>query len=60
MSKSYMDGMACYGRLKDEGEAVALTPSEFADVYRKGRPYRRPERTLGQEMLYRSKRQFLC
>ncbi len=34
--KSYQDGMAYYGQLKKEGQAVDLTMSEFADVYRAG------------------------
>jgi hypothetical protein len=55
--KSYEDGMAYYGRLKKEGKAIDLTMSEFADAYREGRPYARPEMTLWKDILYGSKRQ---
>jgi hypothetical protein len=55
--KSYEDGMAYYGRLKQKGQAQDLTMSEFADVYRQGRPYTRPECTLWKDILYGSKRQ---
>jgi len=30
----------------EEGKAVDLTMSEFADVYRENRPYAQPEMTL--------------
>ncbi len=55
--KSYEDGMAYYGRLKKEGKAVDLTMSEFADAYREGRPYARPEVSLWKDILYGSNRQ---
>ncbi len=55
--KSYEDGMAYYGQLKREGKAVDVTMSEFADAYRTGRPYARPECTLWKDILYGSKRQ---
>jgi hypothetical protein len=55
--KSYQDGMAYYGQLKKEGKAQDLTMSEFADVYRRDRPYTRPECTLWRDILYGSKRQ---
>jgi hypothetical protein len=55
--KSYQDGMAYYGELKRTGKAVDLTMSEFADVYRKDRPYTRPECTLWDDILYGSRRQ---
>lgn len=55
--KSYEDGMAYYGRLKKEGKAVDLTMSEFADVYRSGRSYSRPEVSLWKDILYGSNRQ---
>lgn len=55
--KSYQDGMAYYGELKRQGKAVDLTMSEFADVYRQGRPYTRPECTLWRDILYGSNRQ---
>ncbi len=55
--KSYKDGMAYYGELKKQGKLQDLTMSEFAEVYRKGRPYARPECTLWKDILYGSKRQ---
>ena len=55
--KSYQDGMAYYGELKKQGKLQDLTMSEFADVYRKNRPYTRPECTLWKDILYGSKRQ---
>ncbi|MGB7536912.1 MAG: hypothetical protein WBM17_00090 [Anaerolineales bacterium] len=55
--KSYRDGMAYYGQLKKEGKARDVTLSEFADHYRKDRPYTRPECTLWKDILYGSKRQ---
>lgn len=55
--KSYQDGMAYYGELKRRGELEDLTMSEFADVYRQGRPYTRPECTLWKDILYGSRRQ---
>jgi hypothetical protein len=55
--KSYKDGMAYYGQLKKEGKARDVTLSEFADLYRRDRPYTRPENTLWKDILYGSKRQ---
>jgi len=55
--KSYKDGMAYYGQLKKEGKAKDVTMSEFADIFRKDRPYTRPECTLWKDILYGSKRQ---
>jgi hypothetical protein len=49
--------MAYYGQLKKEGKALDVTMSEFADLYRRGRPYARPENTLWQDILYGSRRQ---
>ena len=54
---SYRDGMAYYGQLKQEGKAKDVTMSEFADIFRKDRPYTRPECTLWRDILYGSKRQ---
>ena len=56
--KSYREGMAYYGQLKKEGEAIDVTMSEFADIYRQNRPYTRPECTLWKDILYGSRRQF--
>jgi hypothetical protein len=55
--KSYQDGMAYYGQLKKEGKARDVTMSEFADLYRRDRPYTRPENTLWKDILYGSRRQ---
>jgi hypothetical protein len=55
--KSYRDGMAYYGGLKKAGQVMDVTMSEFADIYRKNRPYSRPECTLWKDILYGSKRQ---
>jgi hypothetical protein len=55
--KSYQDGMRYYGQLKSEGLAEDVTLSEFADIYRKERPYTRPECTLWKDILYGSERQ---
>jgi hypothetical protein len=55
--KSYRDGMAYYGELKQLGQAVDVTLSEFADRYREDRPYARPECTLWKDVLYGSQRQ---
>jgi len=57
--KSYKEGMAYYGQLKKEGKAQDVTMSEFADIYRQGRPYTRPECTLWKDILYGSKRSIL-
>ncbi|MBA7647273.1 hypothetical protein ES703_55045 [subsurface metagenome] len=55
--KSYKEGMAYYGELKKKGKARDVTMSEFADIYRKNRPYAHPECTLWKDILYGSKRQ---
>lgn len=55
--KSYQDGMAYYGQLKMQGRARDVTMSEFADIFRQGRPYTRPECALWQDILYGSQRQ---
>lgn len=55
--KSYQDGLAYYGELKKQGLLQDLTLSEFADVYRRGRPYTRPECALWRDILYGSRRQ---
>ncbi len=55
--KSYKDGMAYYGELKQQGVLQDLTMSEFADAYRQNRPYTRPECTLWKDILYGSQRQ---
>lgn len=55
--RSYQEGMAYYGQLKKAGQAQDVTMSEFADLYRRGRPYNRPENTLWKDILYGSQRQ---
>ncbi|MFH1523436.1 MAG: hypothetical protein ABIF04_00555 [Chloroflexota bacterium] len=55
--KSYQDGIAYYGQLKKDGKAKDVTMSEFADIFRKDRPYTQPECTLWKDILYGSKRQ---
>lgn len=55
--KAYKDGMAYYGQLKKEGKAQDVTMSEFADIYRRDRPYTRPECALWKDILYGSRRQ---
>jgi hypothetical protein len=55
--KSYQDGMAYYGQLKQEGKAQDLTMSEFADRFRQEWSYVRPQCTLWKDILYGSKRQ---
>lgn len=55
--KAYRDGMAYYGQLKREGKAQDVTMSEFADIYRRDRPYTRPECALWKDILYGSRRQ---
>lgn len=55
--KSYTDGMAYYGELKQQGNLRDLTMTEFAEVYRQDRPYARPECTLWRDILYGSQRQ---
>ena len=55
--KSYKDGMAYYGELKKQGKLIDLTMTEFAEVYRRGRPYTQAECTLWKDILYGSKRQ---
>jgi hypothetical protein len=55
--KVYKDGMAYYGQLKKDGLAQDVTMSEFADLYRRDRPYTRPECTLWKDILYGSRRQ---
>ncbi len=55
--KSYQEGMAYYGELKRQGLLQDLTMSEFADAYRRDRPYARPECALWRDILYGSQRQ---
>lgn len=56
--KSYEDGMAYYGKLKEEGKAKDLTMSELADYYRATHTYSRPECALWKDILYGSEKQY--
>ncbi len=55
--KSYKEGIAYYGHLKREGKARDVTLTEFADIFRRDRPYLRPECTFWKDILYGSRRQ---
>lgn len=50
--KSYEDGMAYYGKLKNEGHLVDMTMAEFADFYREKKHYGEPEVALWKDILY--------
>ena len=61
--KSYTDGCAYYGKLKEEGKLIDMTMSEFADYYRKKKGvtgekrYTEPECALWRDILYGSDKQ---
>ena len=55
--KSYEDGCAYYGKLKEEGKLVDMTMSEFADYYREKKHYTEPECALWKDILYGSDKQ---
>ncbi|MCC8066194.1 MAG: hypothetical protein LIO94_03710, partial [Clostridiales bacterium] len=55
--KSYEDGCAYYGKLKNEGQLIDMTMSEFADYYRQKKTYTEPECALWRDILYGSKKQ---
>ncbi len=55
--KSYRAGMEYYAKLKREGKLTDMTMSEFADYYRSGRSYTRPECALWKDILYGSEKQ---
>ncbi len=55
--KSYEDGCAYYGKLKQEGQLLDLTMAEFADYYRAHKHYTEPECALWRDILYGSKKQ---
>jgi len=55
--KSYKEGMEYYGQLKNKGEAIIVTMSEFADIYRQYHHYTQPECALWRDILYGSRRQ---
>lgn len=55
--KSYDDGMAYYGKLKEEGKLKDMTMAEFADYYRQKKSYTEPECALWRDILYGSDKQ---
>ncbi len=57
LKKSYEDGMAYYGRLKNEGKLTDMTMAEFADYYREKKTYTEPECALWKDILYGSEKQ---
>lgn len=57
LEKSYEDGIAYYASLKERGELVDMTMSEFADHYRATHTYNQPECALWKDILYGSKKQ---
>lgn len=59
LAKSYLDGVAYYGKLKKEGKLCDMTMSEFADFYRDNHPnYNRGECALWKDILYGSDKQY--
>ena len=59
LAKSYEDGMKYYGLLKERGELVDMTMSEFADFYRERHPnYKTAECALWKDILYGSNKQY--
>lgn len=57
LRKSYDDGMAYYGKLKEEGRLTDMTMAEFADYYRSKKTYTEPECALWRDILYGSDKQ---
>ena len=57
LKKSYDDGMAYYGKLKEEGRLTDMTMAEFADYYRSKKTYTEPECALWRDILYGSDKQ---
>ena len=59
LAQSYQDGMKYYGLLKQKGELIDMTMSEFADFYRECHPnYNRGECALWKDILYGSNKQY--
>ena len=59
LAKSYDDGMKYYGKLKEKGELIDMTMSEFASFYRTTHPdYKRAECALWKDILYGSNKQY--
>ncbi|MCR5488289.1 MAG: hypothetical protein K6F35_12330 [Lachnospiraceae bacterium] len=59
LKKSYEDGMAYYGKLKQEGKLLDMTMAEFADYYRQKKHYTEPEVALWRDILYGSDKQYV-
>lgn len=57
LKKSYEDGMAYYGKLKEDGLLQDMTMAEFADHYRAKKSYTEPECALWRDILYGSDKQ---
>lgn len=57
LKKSYDDGMAYYGKLKEEGKLCDMTMAEFADYFREKKTYTEPECALWRDILYGSNKQ---
>jgi hypothetical protein len=57
LAKSYDDGMAYYGKLKEEEKLKDMTMAEFADYYRQKKSYTEPECALWRDILYGSDKQ---
>ncbi|MEG1291111.1 MAG: hypothetical protein RSD28_02300 [Lachnospiraceae bacterium] len=57
LKKSYEDGCAYYGQLKQEGRLMDMTMAEFADYYREKKSYQEPECALWRDILYGSDKQ---
>ena len=59
LAKSYEDGMKYYGLLKQKGELIDMTMSEFATFYRDIHPnYITAECALWKDILYGSNKQY--
>ncbi|MDO4565257.1 MAG: hypothetical protein Q4C04_06550 [Clostridia bacterium] len=59
LAKSYDDAMRYYGSLKERGELMDMTMSEFADFYRERHPdYSEGECALWKDILYGSGKQY--
>jgi len=55
--KSYKDCFKYYAELRDKGEIVDMTMSEFADWFRENKTYTEPTCALWKDILYGSKKQ---
>ena len=59
LAQSYEDGMKYYGMLKEKGELIDMTMSEFATYYRNKHPnYNVAECALWKDILYGSNKQY--